>query len=154
VSLHVAGWARHPPGHADRREVGYLDHGRDDMRLGGSLPVSVVLSTGSCRFITWAEADDFMERDLLRTDTAPGTHDRLRQGRPGGACVHGVPGSPWAFRATADGLDNHSSPGSRSGPGSVFEDTGRTRNPVALSTPAAVRVLSWCLSLSRHGGHN
>jgi hypothetical protein len=45
--------------------VEYLDHGRDDMQLGGNPPIAVDLSTGSCRFITWAEADDFMERGLL-----------------------------------------------------------------------------------------
>jgi hypothetical protein len=35
------------------------------MQLGGNLPVAVDLTTGSCRFIGWEEADDFMERDLL-----------------------------------------------------------------------------------------
>ncbi|UYQ64995.1 hypothetical protein [Streptomyces peucetius] len=43
----------------------YLDHGREDMQLGGNLPVAVDLSTGACSFITWEEADDLMERDLL-----------------------------------------------------------------------------------------
>ncbi|GAA0494330.1 hypothetical protein [Streptomyces olivaceiscleroticus] len=45
--------------------VGYLDHGRDDMRLGGNLPVAVDMSTGSCSFISWEDARDMMERDLL-----------------------------------------------------------------------------------------
>ncbi|MGW2184192.1 hypothetical protein ACWCXX_40925 [Streptomyces sp. NPDC001732] len=45
--------------------VDYLDHGRDDMQLGGNLPVAVDMSTGSCSFITWEEAEDMMERDLL-----------------------------------------------------------------------------------------
>lgn len=45
--------------------VDYLDHGRDDMQLGGNLPVAVDLSTGSCSFLTWEEAEDMMERDLL-----------------------------------------------------------------------------------------
>ncbi|MCZ2525739.1 hypothetical protein [Streptomyces sp. HB2AG] len=45
--------------------VDYLDHGREDMQLGGNLPVAVDLNTGSCRFITRAETEDFMERDLL-----------------------------------------------------------------------------------------
>ncbi len=45
--------------------VEYLDHGREDMQLGGNLPVAVDLTTGACSFITWEEADDMMERDLL-----------------------------------------------------------------------------------------
>ncbi|MGW5599488.1 hypothetical protein ACWEWL_10365 [Streptomyces rochei] len=45
--------------------VEYLDHGRQDMQLGGNLPVAVDLNTGACSFITWEEADDLMERDLL-----------------------------------------------------------------------------------------
>jgi hypothetical protein len=45
--------------------VEYLDHGRQDMQLGGNLPVAVDLSTGACTFITWEEAEDMMERDLL-----------------------------------------------------------------------------------------
>ncbi|MFI6057780.1 hypothetical protein [Streptomyces sp. NPDC051286] len=45
--------------------VDYLDNGREDMQLGGNLPVAVDLTTGSCRFIDWAEADEFMERGLL-----------------------------------------------------------------------------------------
>ncbi|MFJ2241895.1 hypothetical protein [Streptomyces sp. NPDC087859] len=45
--------------------VEYLDHGREDMQLGGNLPVAVDLSTGACSFITWEEAQDMMERDLL-----------------------------------------------------------------------------------------
>lgn len=35
------------------------------MQLGGNLPVTVDLTTGSCRFIDWEEADAFMERNLL-----------------------------------------------------------------------------------------
>ncbi|MFF0111937.1 hypothetical protein [Streptomyces prasinus] len=49
-----------PYGHVD-----YLDHGREDMQLGGNLPVALDLTTGACRFIDWEEADDFMARDLL-----------------------------------------------------------------------------------------
>lgn len=45
--------------------VDYLDHGVEDMRLGGNLPVAVDLTTGACRFIGWEEAETFMERDLL-----------------------------------------------------------------------------------------
>ncbi|MCX4655755.1 hypothetical protein OG473_09005 [Streptomyces anulatus] len=45
--------------------IDYLDHGREDMQLGGNLPVTVDLTTGSCRFIDWEEADAFMERNLL-----------------------------------------------------------------------------------------
>lgn len=45
--------------------VEYLDHGREDMQLGGNLPVAVDLTTGACSFMTWEEADDMMERDLL-----------------------------------------------------------------------------------------
>lgn len=45
--------------------VEYLDHGREDMQLGGNLPVAVDLSTGVCSFITREEAEDMMERDLL-----------------------------------------------------------------------------------------
>ncbi|MEU6604036.1 hypothetical protein ABZ922_03005 [Streptomyces shenzhenensis] len=45
--------------------VGYLDHGNEDMQLGGNLPVAVDLATGSCRFTDWDEVDDFAERDLL-----------------------------------------------------------------------------------------
>ncbi|MGA5499034.1 hypothetical protein ACPCSP_32385 [Streptomyces cinereoruber] len=43
----------------------YLDRGVDDARLGGNLPVCVDLKTGECSFITRAEAEDFMDRDLL-----------------------------------------------------------------------------------------
>ncbi|MFC9337399.1 hypothetical protein ACFT0G_03020 [Streptomyces sp. NPDC057020] len=43
----------------------YLDRGIDDARLGGNLPISVDLETGECSFITWQEAEDFMDRDLL-----------------------------------------------------------------------------------------
>ncbi|MFF4054051.1 hypothetical protein ACFYZ5_46615 [Streptomyces chartreusis] len=45
--------------------VDYLDHGKEDMQLGGNLPIAVDLTSGSCRFIDWDEADDFMERELL-----------------------------------------------------------------------------------------
>ncbi|MFG3003274.1 hypothetical protein [Streptomyces calvus] len=45
--------------------VEYLDHGRQDMQLGGNLPVAVDLNTGACSSITWEEADDLMERELL-----------------------------------------------------------------------------------------
>lgn len=45
--------------------VEYLDRGREDMQLGGNLPVAVDLSTGACSFITWEEAQDMTERDLL-----------------------------------------------------------------------------------------
>ncbi|MEV4453375.1 MULTISPECIES: hypothetical protein [Streptomyces] len=45
--------------------VEYLDHGREDMQLGGNLPVAVDLSTGACSFITREDAEDMMERDLL-----------------------------------------------------------------------------------------
>ncbi|MFM9371531.1 hypothetical protein [Streptomyces sp. Da 82-17] len=45
--------------------VDHLDHGQDDMQLGGNLPVAVDLSTGSCSFITRAETEDMMERDVL-----------------------------------------------------------------------------------------
>ncbi|MEV4920929.1 hypothetical protein AB0K47_29495 [Streptomyces tirandamycinicus] len=45
--------------------VDYLDHGREDMQLGGNLPIAVDLTDGSCRFIDWEEAEDFMERELL-----------------------------------------------------------------------------------------
>ncbi|WP_405770688.1 hypothetical protein [Streptomyces sp. NBC_01538] len=45
--------------------VEYLDHGREDMQLGGNLPVGVDLNTGGCSFITWEDAEDMMERDLL-----------------------------------------------------------------------------------------
>ncbi|MEU6057825.1 hypothetical protein [Streptomyces sp. NPDC047097] len=45
--------------------VDYLDHGQEDMQLGGNLPVAVDLTTGDCRFLDWEEADDLMERDLL-----------------------------------------------------------------------------------------
>jgi hypothetical protein len=45
--------------------VDYLDHGKEDMQLGGNLPVAVDLTSGSCRFIDWDEVDDFAERDLL-----------------------------------------------------------------------------------------
>ncbi|MEE1938024.1 hypothetical protein V1L54_01080 [Streptomyces sp. TRM 70361] len=54
------GWFVAPYDHVE-----YLDHGREDMQLGGNLPVRVELSTGSCRFLTWAEAHDFLERGLL-----------------------------------------------------------------------------------------
>ncbi|AJP03912.1 hypothetical protein TU94_23040 [Streptomyces cyaneogriseus subsp. noncyanogenus] len=50
---------------APYNHVEFLDHGREEMQLGGNLPVAVDLSTGACRFITLAEADDFMARDLL-----------------------------------------------------------------------------------------
>ncbi|MFJ3786249.1 hypothetical protein [Streptomyces sp. NPDC090093] len=43
----------------------YLDQGADDARLGGNLPVCVDLKTGECSFLTCAEAEDFMDRDLL-----------------------------------------------------------------------------------------
>ncbi|MEU3036537.1 hypothetical protein [Streptomyces griseoaurantiacus] len=45
--------------------VEYLDHGNEDMQLGGNLPVAVDLNTGSCRFLSLEETEDFMERDLL-----------------------------------------------------------------------------------------
>ncbi|MFC9457402.1 hypothetical protein ACFVDQ_19660 [Streptomyces sp. NPDC057684] len=45
--------------------VEYLDHGVEDMQLGGNLPIAVDLSTGVCRFIDWDEAHDLMERELL-----------------------------------------------------------------------------------------
>ncbi|MFB6815522.1 hypothetical protein ACFCV8_13380 [Streptomyces sp. NPDC056347] len=54
------GWFIAPYDHVD-----YLDHGREDMQLGGNLPVAVDLTNGSCRFIDWEEADDLMERGLL-----------------------------------------------------------------------------------------
>ncbi|MFI6093535.1 hypothetical protein [Streptomyces sp. NPDC051218] len=43
----------------------YLDRGKEDMQLAGNLPVAVEMETGKCMFISWDEADDFMERDLL-----------------------------------------------------------------------------------------
>ncbi|WP_103531753.1 hypothetical protein [Streptomyces sp. SM11] len=45
--------------------VAYLDHGREDMQLGGNLPVAVDVATGSCRFIDWDEAEALMDRGLL-----------------------------------------------------------------------------------------
>lgn len=45
--------------------IDYLDNGREDMQLGGNLPVAVDLTTGTCRFIDWEEAEALMERDLL-----------------------------------------------------------------------------------------
>ncbi|WP_327396990.1 hypothetical protein [Streptomyces phaeochromogenes] len=45
--------------------VGYLDHGQEDMQLGGNLPIAVDLTSGSCRFTDWDEMDDFVERGLL-----------------------------------------------------------------------------------------
>ncbi|MFE9574517.1 hypothetical protein ACFYMW_39410 [Streptomyces sp. NPDC006692] len=45
--------------------IEFLDHGDEYSRLAGNLPICVDLATGACAFITWAEADDFMERDLL-----------------------------------------------------------------------------------------
>ncbi|MFI1388429.1 hypothetical protein [Streptomyces griseoaurantiacus] len=45
--------------------VAYLDHGNEDMQLGGNLPVAVDLNTGSCRFLSLEETEDFMERDVL-----------------------------------------------------------------------------------------
>ncbi|MEV5734574.1 hypothetical protein [Streptomyces sp. NPDC052292] len=45
--------------------IDYLDHGREDMQLGGNLPIAVDLTSGSCRFVDWDEMDDFVERGLL-----------------------------------------------------------------------------------------
>ncbi|MFH8885919.1 hypothetical protein [Streptomyces californicus] len=45
--------------------VDYLDNGQEDMQLGGNLPVAVDLTSGTCRFIDWEEADSLMERNLL-----------------------------------------------------------------------------------------
>ncbi|MFE3474796.1 MULTISPECIES: hypothetical protein [unclassified Streptomyces] len=45
--------------------VDYLDHGREDMQLGGNLPVAVDLTTGACRFIDWDEVEVFSDRGLL-----------------------------------------------------------------------------------------
>lgn len=45
--------------------IDYLDHGVDGARLAGNLPIAVDLETGECSFISWEEADDFMERDML-----------------------------------------------------------------------------------------
>ncbi|MEW2574432.1 hypothetical protein [Streptomyces sp. NPDC047070] len=45
--------------------VDYLDHGHEDSQLGGNLPISVDLTTGSSRFIDWDEMDDLSERGFL-----------------------------------------------------------------------------------------
>ncbi|WP_260333449.1 hypothetical protein [Streptomyces beigongshangae] len=55
--------------------VDYLDHGREDMQLGGNLPIAVDLASGSCRFTDWDEMDDFAVRGLL-DQCSPG-EDRL-----------------------------------------------------------------------------
>ncbi|MEU3480858.1 hypothetical protein ACI2LO_31020 [Streptomyces sp. NPDC033754] len=43
----------------------YLDRGVDGAQLAGNLPIAVDLQAGGCSFISWAEADDFMDRDML-----------------------------------------------------------------------------------------
>ncbi|MEU1867832.1 hypothetical protein [Streptomyces gardneri] len=43
----------------------YLDRGVDGAQLAGNLPIVVDLQTGGCSFISWEEAEDFMDRDML-----------------------------------------------------------------------------------------
>ncbi|MER8093655.1 hypothetical protein [Streptomyces goshikiensis] len=45
--------------------IEFLDHGDRDSQLAGNLPISVDLTTGDCVFITWQDAEGFMDRGLL-----------------------------------------------------------------------------------------
>ncbi|MEV4442351.1 hypothetical protein AB0K09_25745 [Streptomyces sp. NPDC049577] len=45
--------------------VEFLDHGDEDNRLGGNMPIRVDLNTGECDFLSWEEAHDFMARGLI-----------------------------------------------------------------------------------------
>ncbi|MEU5430674.1 hypothetical protein AB0H73_34430 [Streptomyces olivoreticuli] len=45
--------------------IGFLDHGDEDARLGGNMPIYVDLNTGECGFITMADVDDFYARGLF-----------------------------------------------------------------------------------------
>ncbi|MFI1170144.1 hypothetical protein [Streptomyces melanogenes] len=45
--------------------IEFLDDGDEYSRLAGNLPICVDLATGTCSFITWAKADEYMEHDLL-----------------------------------------------------------------------------------------
>jgi hypothetical protein len=49
-----------PYDHAD-----FLDRGRSGMQLAGNLPIAVNLLSGECAFISWEEAERYMDRDLL-----------------------------------------------------------------------------------------
>ncbi|MCF6521539.1 hypothetical protein [Streptomyces sp. JJ36] len=48
--------------------VGYLDEGREELRLAGNLPVRVDLATGECSFADPGEVDDLVGRGVLWPD--------------------------------------------------------------------------------------